>query len=118
MIYRENIQLILNKYSELNCNLRDALYRDLFSDIYTLSWCKLIINSQSMDVAIEVKIERVPLITRLNIENQRKNFELSGSTPLLDLLNLSIIRVFGGVSAILSHQIKNIREYNEEELRN
>ena len=67
MIYRENIQLILNKYSELNCNLRDALYRDLFSDIYTLSWCKLIINSQSMDVAIEVKIERVPLITRLNI---------------------------------------------------
>ena len=129
MIYRENIQLILNKYSELNCNLRDALYRDLFSDIYTLSWCKLIINSQSMDVAIEVKIERVPRlierVPRLNItrfynsiENQRKNFELSGSTPLLDLLNLSIIRVFGGVSAILSHQIKNIREYNEEELRN
>ena len=67
MIYRENIQLILNKYSELNCNLRDALYRDLFSDIYTLSWCKLIIHSQSMDVTIEVKIERVPLITRLNI---------------------------------------------------
>ena len=58
-------------------------------------------------------------ITRLNsIENQRKNFKLSGSTPLLDLLNLSIIRVFGGVSAIISHQIKNIREYTEEGLQN
>ena len=60
----------------------------------------------------------VPLITRLNsMKNQRKNFELSGSTPLLDLLNLSIIRVFGGVSAIISHQIKNIREYTEEGLQ-
>ena len=33
---------------------------------------------------------------------------------LTDLLNLSIIRVFGGVSAILSHQIKNLREYTED----
>jgi len=64
----------------------------------------------------------IDLITRsssvIPLENQRKNFEPSGSTPLLDLLNLSIIRVFGGVSAIISHQIKNIREYTEEELRN
>ena len=29
-------------------------------------------------------------------------------------MNLSIIRVFGGVSAILSHQIKNLREYTED----
>ena len=29
-------------------------------------------------------------------------------------MNLSIIRVFGGVSAILSHQIKNLREYSKD----
>ena len=29
-------------------------------------------------------------------------------------MNLSIIRVFGGVSAILSHQIKNLREYTKD----
>ena len=52
------------------------------------------------------------------MENQRKNYELPGSTPLSDLLNLSIIRVFGGVSAIISHQIKNIRAYTEEEVQN
>ena len=34
---------------------------------------------------------------------------------LLDVLNLSIIRVFGGVSAILNHQIKNIRQYREDD---
>ena len=39
---------------------------------------------------------------------------LSESSELIDLLNLSIIRVFGGVSAILSHQIKNLREYTED----
>ena len=44
--------------------------------------------------------------------------ELSEGTQLSEFLNLSIIRVFGGVSAIISHQIKNIREYNEVESRN
>ena len=39
---------------------------------------------------------------------------LSETSALTDLLNLSIIRVFGGVSAILSHQIKNLREYTED----
>ena len=29
-------------------------------------------------------------------------------------MNLSIIRVFGGVSAIVSHRIKNLREYIED----
>ena len=52
------------------------------------------------------------------MENQKKDSELSVSTQLSDFLNLSIIRVFGGVSAIISHQIKNIREYTEEELQN
>ena len=47
-------------------------------------------------------------------ENQWKNLILSESSELIDLLNLSIIRVFGGVSAILSHQIKNLREYTED----
>ena len=48
----------------------------------------------------------------------RLDGELSEGTQLSDFLNLSIIRVFGGVSAIISHQIKNIREYTEVELRN
>ena len=52
------------------------------------------------------------------MENQKKDSELSVSTQLSDFLNLSIIRVFGGVSAIISHQIKNIREYTEEKLEN
>ena len=47
-------------------------------------------------------------------ENQSKDFVLSGTSALSDLLNLSIIRVFGGVSAILSHQIKNLREYTKD----
>ena len=47
-------------------------------------------------------------------ENQSKDFVLSGTSALSDLLNLSIVRVFGGVSAILSHQIKNLREYTED----
>ena len=47
-------------------------------------------------------------------ENQPKDFVLSGTSALSDLLNLSIIRVFGGVSAILSHQIKNLREYTKD----
>ena len=47
-------------------------------------------------------------------ENPTKNFVLSGTSELSDLLNLSIIRVFGGVSAILSHQIKNLREYTKD----
>ena len=42
-------------------------------------------------------------------ENQSKDFVLSGTSALSDLLNLSIVRVFGGVSAILSHQIKKPR---------
>ena len=29
-------------------------------------------------------------------------------------MNLSIIRVFGGVSAIVSHKIKNLRAYSED----
>ena len=47
-------------------------------------------------------------------ENPKKDFVLSGTSELSDLLNLSIIRVFGGVSAILSHQIKNLREYTKD----
>ena len=43
-----------------------------------------------------------------------KDLLLSETSALTDLLNLSIIRVFGGVSAILSHQIKNLREYTED----
>ena len=43
-----------------------------------------------------------------------QDFVLSGTSTLSDLLNLSIIRVFGGVSAILSHQIKNLREYTKD----
>ena len=33
---------------------------------------------------------------------------------LSDILDSSINRVFGGVSAILTHQIKYLREYNED----
>ena len=47
-------------------------------------------------------------------ENPKKDFVLSGTSALSDLLNLSIIRVFGGVSAILSHQIKNLRKYSKD----
>ena len=47
-------------------------------------------------------------------ENPKKDFVLSGTSELSDLLNLSIIRVFGGVSAILSHQIKNLRKYSKD----
>ena len=47
-------------------------------------------------------------------ENLKKDFVISGTSALSDLLNLSIIRVFGGVSAILSHEIKNLREYNKD----
>ena len=45
---------------------------------------------------------------------QKKDFVLSGTSALSDLLNLSIIRVFGGVSAILNHQIKNLRKYSKD----
>ena len=47
-------------------------------------------------------------------ENILQDLVLSESSELTDLLNLSIIRVFGGVSAILSHQIKNLREYTAD----
>ena len=47
-------------------------------------------------------------------EKPIKDYVLSGTSELSDLLNLSIIRVFGGVSAILSHQIKNLREYHKD----
>ena len=50
----------------------------------------------------------------MQLENLYKDFVLSGTSALSDLLNLSIIRVFGGVSAILSHQIKNLREYTKD----
>ena len=46
--------------------------------------------------------------------NPEKDFVESESSELIDLLNLSIIRVFGGVSAILSHQIKNLRQYTDD----
>ena len=47
-------------------------------------------------------------------KNPKKDFVLSGTSALSDLLNLSIIRVFGGVSAILNHQIKNLRKYSKD----
>ena len=47
-------------------------------------------------------------------KNPKKDYVLSGTSALSDLLNLSIIRVFGGVSAILSHQIKNLRRYSKD----
>ena len=71
------------------------------------------IESKVKQTALSALSGSCPRLIRVS-ENQWKNLVLSESSELIDLLNLSIIRVFGGVSAILSHQIKNLREYTED----
>ena len=46
--------------------------------------------------------------------NSIQDFVISGTSTLFNLLNSSILRVFGGVSAILSHRIENLRKYTRD----
>ena len=113
-----NSENITDRLRYIEISVGRSFEDDVTGEIQTESGTHLIVfpsetkcgdNSYSSDPAI------------INYYRQffmRLDGELSEGTQLSDFLNLSIIRVFGGVSAIISHQIKNIREYNEVELRN